>query len=68
MDNTVVLVGHQSAKGAVLYRRGAKPHDKGHLDIVFHNSRAESPDYPGNVFVCFVCFVVGTMPIQAHSP
>ncbi|NLH73473.1 MAG: hypothetical protein GX456_10515, partial [Verrucomicrobia bacterium] len=47
MDNTVVMVGHQSANGAVLYQRGAKPHDKGHLDIIFHNSRAESPDYPG---------------------
>jgi len=41
---------HQSAKGAVLYQRGAKPHDKGHLDIIFHNSRAESPDYHSNVF------------------
>ncbi len=50
------------------YQRGAKPHDKCHLDITFHNPRAESPDYPSKVFVCFVCFVVGTMPTQAHSP
>ncbi len=55
---------HQSANGAVLYQRGAKPHDKGHLDIIFHNSRAESPDYPGNVFVCLVYFVVDAMFIQ----
>ncbi|NLH73802.1 MAG: hypothetical protein GX456_12175 [Verrucomicrobia bacterium] len=27
-----------------------KPHDKGHLDTTFHNSRAESPDYHSSVF------------------
>ncbi|HOK77482.1 MAG TPA: hypothetical protein PLW35_07140, partial [Verrucomicrobiota bacterium] len=50
------------------YQRGAKPHDNGHLDITFHNPRAESPYYQSNVFVCLVYFVVGAMPIQAHSP
>ncbi len=49
------------------YQRGAKPHDEGHLDITFHNPRAESPDYHSIVFVYFVCFVVGTISIQAHS-
>ncbi len=28
MHNGVVLVGHRSANGAVLYQRGAKPHDE----------------------------------------
>ncbi len=68
VHNAVVLVGHRSANGAVLYQRGAKPHDNGHLDIIFHNSRAESPDYHSNVFVYFVCFVVGTVSSQAHWP
>ncbi|NLH73544.1 MAG: hypothetical protein GX456_10870 [Verrucomicrobia bacterium] len=50
------------------YQRGAKQHDKGHLEIAFHNPRAESPDYHIKVFVCLVYFVVGTRSIQAHWP
>ncbi len=50
------------------YQRGAKPHDKGHLDITFHNPRAESPDYHNNVFVCLVYFVVDAMSIQPTRP
>jgi len=68
MDNAVVMVGHRSANGAVLYQRGAKPHDKGHLDIIFHNPRAESPDYHSTVFVYFVCFVVDAMSIEPTRP
>ncbi len=68
IDRVVVLVGHQSANGAVLYQRGAKPHDDGHLDIIFHKPRAESPDYPSAVFVCFVCFVVDAMSMQPTRP
>ncbi|NLH75206.1 MAG: hypothetical protein GX456_19345 [Verrucomicrobia bacterium] len=45
-----------------------KPHDKDHLDITFHNPRAESPDYHNNVFVCLVYFVVDAMFIQPTRP
>ena len=66
--NGVVLVDPRSANGAALYQRGAKPHDKGHLEITFHNPRAESPDYYCRVFVYFVYFVVDAMFIQPTRP